>query len=59
MRTFIVTKVARTEGGDDSAMYTGLVTDARPTPRPTTTRPACAASDALAGSEQLDQLRVS
>jgi len=54
MRTFIVTKVARTEGGDDSAMYTGLVTDARPTPRPTTTRPACAASDALAGSEQLD-----
>lgn len=40
MRTLTVTSVARTEGGADSEMYTGLVTDAKPTPSPTTMRPA-------------------
>lgn len=39
MSTFIVTRVARTDGGADSEMYTGLVTDAKPTPKPTTRRP--------------------
>ena len=35
-----MTSEARTEGGADSEMYTGLVTDAKPTPSPTTMRPA-------------------
>ena len=39
MSTFIVTRVARTDGGADSEMYTGLATDAKPTPKPTTRRP--------------------
>ena len=39
MSTFIVTRVARIDGGADSEMYTGLVTDAKPTPKPITRRP--------------------
>ena len=34
-----VTSVARMAGGAHSAMYTGTVTDARPTPNPTSRRP--------------------
>jgi hypothetical protein len=37
---FTVTRVARVLGGADSAMYTGTVTDASPTPNPTRTLPA-------------------